>query len=268
MTSLLDDVDQTDVVRIDENRDYLAELTGPGGKYDRAKYQSDTEMWQAIAKGKVLADVTVEHRNKKIDELRADYTKLRDEYNTGPKLQELLDQLTKRQQLLSNDETLDVNEAENQKPGIDLAEIENLVSNKIQETERRKREEANLSIVKSKLKERYGNNANNVLIEQVEKLGLTVEDAEALAKKSPEAFMRTLGLDQQPQGETFQSPPTSNQRSDTFLPSSQKRTWSYYQKMKKENPDLYYSPKISNQMVQDAAALGDAFKDGDYHIWN
>jgi hypothetical protein len=42
------------------------------------------------------------------------------------------------------------------------------------------------------------------------------------------------------------------------------RTWSYYEKLRKENPNLYRTAKTHEQMVQDAMALGDEFKDGDY----
>jgi hypothetical protein len=42
------------------------------------------------------------------------------------------------------------------------------------------------------------------------------------------------------------------------------RTWSFYEKLRKENPHLYRTTKTHEQMVQDAMALGDAFKDGDY----
>jgi hypothetical protein len=38
-----------------------------------------------------------------------------------------------------------------------------------------------------------------------------------------------------------------------------KRTWAYYQELKKTNPKLYLDPKISVQMDKDAIALGDAF---------
>ena len=42
------------------------------------------------------------------------------------------------------------------------------------------------------------------------------------------------------------------------------RTWSFYEKLRKENPNLYRTAKTHEQMVQDAMALGDDFKDGNY----
>jgi hypothetical protein len=50
-------------------------------------------------------------------------------------------------------------------------------------------------------------------------------------------------------------------RSDSFAPKSDKRTYSYYENMRKTNPNLYLDPKISIQMDKDAQALGEAFFD-------
>jgi hypothetical protein len=43
------------------------------------------------------------------------------------------------------------------------------------------------------------------------------------------------------------------------------RTWSYWEKMRKENPALYRSPAQSAQRIKDAMALGKDFEDGDYN---
>jgi hypothetical protein len=73
-----------------------------------------------------------------------------------------------------------------------------------------------------------------------------------------------LGLNQPaPQG--FQSPMRSSQRNDNFSSQPQKRTWAYYQEMKKADPKMYYNTKIANQMLDDMVELGDAFKDGDFN---
>jgi len=43
------------------------------------------------------------------------------------------------------------------------------------------------------------------------------------------------------------------------------RTWSFYEKLRKENPNLYRTAKTHEQMVKDAAALGPNFEDGDFN---
>jgi hypothetical protein len=44
----------------------------------------------------------------------------------------------------------------------------------------------------------------------------------------------------------------------------QARTWSFYEKLKKENKAEYLEPKVQRQMNLDAVALGDKFFDGDF----
>jgi hypothetical protein len=43
------------------------------------------------------------------------------------------------------------------------------------------------------------------------------------------------------------------------------KTWSQYQQIKKENPTLYYTGKIQEQMIKDADTLGERFKDGNFN---
>lgn len=47
--------------------------------------------------------------------------------------------------------------------------------------------------------------------------------------------------------------------------AQKQRTWSYYQKMKKEDPDRYWKGKTQEQMVIDASALGEGFQDGGFN---
>ncbi len=86
---------------------------------------------------------------------------------------------------------------------------------------------------------------------------MSIEDVNALAKKSPEAFFRVMGLNEK-QSDLFQTPPKSGQRNDNFAPKGQtKRDWAYYQEMKKANPKMYLDPKIAVQMHNDVLAIGE-----------
>lgn len=245
--------DPLDQIQIDPNKNYLEELVGDG-----KKFKSPEE----LAKGKYESDLYVEHLKARLDEMRNDYLRLDTDYKSRAKLEELIDQLkTPQQQLTSNENNHTVNEA-NTKPAIDYKEVESLVSSKIMEHESSKREQQNFDLVKSKLKERFGNNYQAVLKEQMDSLGLEENFINDLAKKHPQVLFKTLGLDQPVQRESFDSPPRSTSR---FTPTTpQKRTWSYYQKMRKEDPRLYHDPRTQVQMHKDATTLGDDFKDGDW----
>jgi hypothetical protein len=259
---LLNDTNQEDQIQIDPNKDYFAELTGPGGKFDRSKYESEADMYKAIARGKVEADKYVDHLKARHDELRQDWTKLREEYNAGPKLKEYLDQLVNQKQQIETQHT----PVEDTRPVLNPDDIEKLLEQKLSAREQQRLEEQNYKAVEKKLAEHYGPQYQSVLKQQVAELGLDKDFVNDLARKHPSVLYRTLGIEGQKRDENFQSPPTSSQRRDPFAPTM-KRTNAYYQKLRKENPTLYRTPKIQDQMFKDAIALGDEFNDGDWNAY-
>ena len=262
---LLKTIEPNDQIQLDESKDYFAELTAPGAKFDLTKFDNDPlKAAAAIAKGKWHADATLEIRNKQHDELRADWQKLREEYNAGPKLKEYLDQIVNQQQTLHKEPPVD-----DVKPVFDETTLEKLLDEKlnakITAREQERKEEANFRAVESKLAEHYGNNYQSVLKQQVDQLGLDPQFVNTLARQHPEVLFRTLGIGKQ-EDNLFQAPVHSTQRRDQFAPA-QKRTNSYYQKIRKENPTLYRSPKMQDQMLKDYQALGSEFEDGDWNAY-
>lgn len=243
-----------DQVQIDETKNYLAELVGEGKKF---KTPED------MARGKYESDIYIQIQNKRMDDLRKDYLALRDESMSRANLKEIVDQLSNKQ--LASSEHTPANEVPTEKPAISSEDIEKIFERKLYESDLSKRQRENFNIVVAKLKERFGANYSTALKPRVEDLRLTDEDVNTLAKKSPEAFFRLMGLDQPAQDDAFQSPPKSSQRPDQFAPKSQKRTWSYWDNLRLTNPTLYYDPKSSEQMVKDAKALGKEFEDGNYN---
>lgn len=262
--NLLDDTNKNDQVNIDENKDYFAELTAPGAKFDISKYDNDPlKAAAAIAKGKWHADALVELRNRQIDETREDYLKMREEYNAGPKLKELIDQY----QAAAVNNQANTPSGDDVKPvSFDPKDIETLLEQKLSQREQQKREEANYKLVESKLTQEYGNNYQAILKQQVDQLGLDKDFVNELARKHPQVLFRTLGLEGQKQDGSFQTPLQSTQRRDPFA-STEKRTNAYYQKLRKSDPVAYRSPKIQDQMFKDMVALGSEFEDGDWNAY-
>lgn len=235
---------------IDPNKDYLAELVGEGKKFKDA---------QSLARAKAEADFTIDMFKQRMDEMRADYKELHEARQAGATLKELADQL-KAQQKPEGTFT-PANELNVQPEEVD---IDKKIDARMAQREAELKEQENLSRVQQTLKDRFGNNYQSVLSEQRDALRLSDKEVNDLARKSPEAFFRVMGINQMNQDNTFQTPPRSVSRSDSFAPSVPKRTWKYYQDLKRTDANLYYSPKIFNQMLKDAEELGDAFKDGDY----
>jgi len=229
MNELLD-VDQTQ-----DNKNYLSDLVGEGKKFKTP---------EELAKGKYFADAAIS-----IEEI-----------NARESLEELLGQL--KQQDLTSSKNTPAKEVST-KPMIDQTEMESLISSRIERHEKQKTEEANLAQVRSKLKEQYGDKVSDVLKSKMNELSVSEEDINAMAKKNPNLFFNSLGLNQQTR-EGFQAPPRSAIRSQDFKPSTEQRTWAWY-KSKYKNRDFVTNKDINVQMAKDAADLGEAFYDGDFY---
>lgn len=251
MTDLLQ-APQSD--QIDDTKDYYSELVGPGKKYVDEK---------ALAKANVHGTATIEVMKKRLDDLTEDYKKVREENITKAKLEELYDKLSTLQPGSSNNTQAT---QQNDQPPLALKDIDAMVSNKLAQAKVTEKENHNLDTVKAKLIERYGSNYQTAVNQQIATLGLTSEDFHSIAKKSPAALFKTLGIDQQ-NNEGFQTPLRSSQRNDNFAPTgTAKRTWSYYQELKKKDPYLYNDRRTAVQMTKDAVELGEAFRDGTYYV--
>jgi hypothetical protein len=238
-----------DLPQIDPQKNYLEELVGDG-----KKFKSPEE----LARGKAEADMYIEHMKQRQDELRSDYAKLRDEYNAGPKLKETLDQYM--QELKQSQGTTNPLGQQEDKSVLDEAKLSDIVKQHLIANKQLEKEENNAAAVESKLQEAYGTNYKQLVKQQIDQLGLSVEYFNDLARKHPAVLYRTLGLEGQRQQENFQTPPSSTRGSDPFG-GAKKRTESFYQEIRKNDPMKYRDPKTQDQMFKDAQEQGEAFFD-------
>lgn len=253
MTNLFEQADNS-LPQIDESKDYLDELVGENKKFKDAK---------ELAKGKFYADKMIEIQNARLDQMREDYLKMRDESASRAKLEELIDQLQQKQTSIPI-----TPREEDDKPQFDPNKMDEIISQKIKAHEAVKKQTENLNQVKNKLREQFGSNYSNVLKERTEAQGLSEDFVNNLAQEHPDVLYRILGVNQpQSQDNLFSTPPRSQQRSDSFAPKPpQKRTWSYYDGLKKQDPNAWLNPKIAVQMQKDAIEYGDAFYDGNFYV--
>lgn len=245
-TNLMEE--SNDPLKFDPNKNYLEELVGDGRKFKTP---------EELAKGKYMSDVHISTLERINDELREDLLKTREQAVAAERLQELLNKLEQNADLTSRNTPSN----EDKGPGVDLTQVESLVSSKLQEMKLSEKQEANRQLVEAKLTERFGSNYKSVLKDQAKALELTDDEVNQMASNKPNLFLKTFGLDTEPKVERFQTPVRSEVRSSNFAPNVQKRTLSYYQNLRKENPQLYFDRKIAVQMDQDAQALGKDFFD-------
>jgi hypothetical protein len=244
-----------DQVELDSNKQYFEELVGEGKKF---KTPED------LAKGKYHADQTINILERKLDEMRNDYKRLDENNKASAKLQDLIDQLTAKSNPTQDNNTQ--SSSESQPAVLDESKVSALVMAEMHKAKQAEREDENYKLVEKTLREKFGNNYKTILQEKTETLGLPKELINNLARQHPTVLFKTLGLDEQPStNNMFQAPPRSAWQKDNFAPSTQKRTWSYYQELKKKTPNLYNDQKINQQMIEDYKALGKDFEDGDFN---
>lgn len=245
--NILDTNNQNDP-QIDPNKNYLEELVGEG-----KKFKSPEE----LARGKAESDMYIEHMKQRHDELREDYRKLHDEYNTGPKLKETLDQYMQELRQSQGNQLPPVQE--DKSVPLDETKLNDLVKQHIAANKQLEAEDTNAKSVESKLQEAYGPNYKQIVSQQISQHGMTADFFNQLARQHPSVLLRTLGIDGQQAREGFQSPISSTQRSDPF--NKNKRTEAYYDKMRRESPMEYRNPKIQDQMFKDVQEQGEAYFD-------
>lgn len=232
-----------------EPESYFAEFVGDGKKY------RDQE---ALAKSKYEADKHITQVEAENKELRDRLASFSEQSKSQANLESLIDQLSKMQKTNNNQEKVE------NKPELDMDHIKSLLKEEVKGEfnafEIANRERSNQEMVRSKLKEQFGDNYSSVVRERINDLGLSEERFNALAKEAPQFLLKTLDVIPQ---ERYQAPPKSG--AQLTPKGATKRTWSYYQDLKKNNPNLYRDPNTMAQMERDAIALGDAFSDGDYN---
>lgn len=239
--------------QIDNNKNWFEELVGENKKF---KTPAD------LAKGKAESDHYIRILEKRLDDLRNDYTSLRNDATSRANLEQLVNQLREAQRPASSDNQ-NANEDMSNKPVFNPDEVKSMISNELQEFEKKRSAEQNYKLVSDKIRQHFGNNYQSALTQQISELGMSPEEFNDLARRNPNLVLRTLGLDRPATQDTFQPPPRGSQQT-SFTPTTEKRTWSYYQKMKRENPAQYHNPKTAIQMEKDYLALGTEFEDGDF----
>lgn len=211
-----------------------------------------------LLKSKIDSDSYVKTLEMRLDDFRDMYLKLKEQSEKQTKLEDLVKQLDQRPQPqpLTNSNT-PANEVQ---PAFKPEDLIPLMQKQIQEDRAVNKQQENANLVKAKLIERFGLNYPNIIQDQIQQLGLTTEDFNSLARKSPAALFKTLGLEDTMQRESFQAPPRSNVQFQPRVEQKHKPK-SYYAELKKSNPRLYMDPKVLNKMEEDSQALGEAFFD-------
>lgn len=225
------------------NESFISQLVGEGKKF------KDLE---ALAKGKLEADRHIGEITKTLDELRAELAK--QDYAKS-----LLDTMSKGSETRTEQPPPNTPSPSNTENTTQSAsDIESLVEKVITEKEKNRTVSQNIAVVGEEMERQFGDKAGQILKSKSQELGMSIDRLKEIAAESPTAFFQLIGVNAQKKA-TMNTVTQSSVRSETFNSNSQDRDFDYYQKIRKENRSLYYSPKIQNMMLQDRERLGSRF---------
>lgn len=208
---------------------------------------------EVLAKGKLEADTYIQSLEEQLSELRSDLDK--QDYS-AQLLQELRGKAT--------DSTVDpvlptTNTAETQDTatpaGLSEEDLKSLVDKALSDKEKQTVTERNQKLVEEELTKQFGTEAQAEVNKRAKELGMSLERMQEIASESPSAFLSLMGQAKQ----NFDPMVNSSVRTESVNQTSSDRDWNYYQKLRKENRSLYYSPKVQQQMLNDKLRLGERF---------
>lgn len=238
MTDLFDGNNED---HVDPDKNYLEDLVGENKKFKSV---------EDLARGKHESD-------QFISRLQAELEGLRTELKTRTTVEELIN---KRPTEPSTPPAANQGQ-EGEKPASALTadQIEELLSRKLTEHESARTAAQNLQLAKAKLQEAFGAAYVAKLDEASQALGMTRDELNKLAATRPQAFLRLVGADaQRPSEPDLFVPPTSGTQAPTKGASTE-RNKAFYDRIRQANPSEYWSPKVQNQMHNDALRLGERF---------
>lgn len=245
-SSATTDSTTTDTQQTQTKESFVDHLVGDGKKF------KDIE---ALAKGKLEADRHIGEITKTLDELRAELAK--QDYAKN-----LLEQMSKGSETgAEQPPPVTTSSSNTENTTQSASDFEALVEKVITAKEKSKTASQNISVVGEEMQKQYGDKTADVLKAKSLELNMSLDRLKEIAAESPTAFFQLIGVKKMGEKTSTSTGVTTQStiRSENFNSYSQDRTFEYYQKMRKENRSLYYSPKIQNSMLQDRERLGDRF---------
>lgn len=235
----IDPTNLFDVPDIEEDTESAFEsLVGEGKKY------RDQEL---------LAKAALE-KDRFIRQLEQETAALRSELQQRVTLEEFMDKVNSGKAI----EDVARIESPPAERGVSPEDIENRVIQRLSDARDVERRHQNAKTVKEVLLQKLGKDYLRTLADKAEELGVNDKFLTELAQTQPKAFLSLFNA--MPVGKPDVSfTPPSGISTERMPRASSEKTWSYFEKLRKENPVVYFSPKTQNDMHKEATRQGDAF---------
>ena len=210
---------------------------------------------ETLAKGKLEADGYIKNLEDQLVQMREDMKKQDYQADLLAQLQNKATETTTVNNGESNNNNGSI-DTQNTTGVVDEDTLKSLVEKTLTQREKNSTVQQNLSQVDKELESSFGTEAAATVQKKAEELGMSMDRLRDIASESPSAFFTLIG---QPE-KTFSPMVQGSVRTEGVnMQASADRNWSYYQNLRRENPNEYYSPKIQQQLIQDKMKMGDKF---------
>jgi C4-type Zn-finger protein len=234
------------------------EETSPQGSFLSKLVEAKGENWkdpEVLAKGKIEADGYIQTLEGQLTQMREDLKKKEYQDEVLEQLQKKATESTAVNNGVPNNNNSNT-EGENTTRNLSEEDLKSLVEQTLNQREADAVTKTNLQRVDEELDKTFGTNAEEVVKKKAEELGMSMDRLSEIASESPNAFFTLIG---EPKP-TFNPMVNGSVRTEGVnMQVSTDRNWQYYQKLRRENPNQYYEPKMQQQLLQDRMRLGDNF---------
>lgn len=250
--------DGTATAQTEQNAEQTQQETTPSESYLQKLVEAKGDNWkdpEVLAKGKLEADGYIKTLEEQLAQMREDLKKQEYQAQVIEQLQNKAADSTAAKNGVPNDNGSA--EAQNTTGNLSEEDLKSLVEKTLAQREKETSVKQNLSQVDKALDDMFGTEALSVVQKKAQELGMSIERMQDIAAESPNAFFALIGeKPKQPMNPMIQG---SVRTEGVNMQASAERDWSYYQKLRRENKNLYYTPKIQQQLMEDKMRLGDKF---------
>lgn len=226
-----------------DNVDYAA--------WAKEKYGDDP---QALAKAAF-------HKDKHIERIERENGETREELNKRITMEELLAKIESNKASPNTEhESREREQNSSSNPNVSIEELEARLEQKMKDTLHQSKQQdvakANVDYCHRELEKAWGPNYREKAAAMLRDLDTDATTMGHLAEKNPKLFLSAMLKGTATQASKGYEPPRS---SFSPAPTNQERNYAYYEKIRKEDRNKYWSREVQDQMVKDVNRLGDDF---------
>lgn len=250
--------DGTATAQTEQTAEQTQQAPAPSESYLQKLVEAKGENWkdpEVLAKGKLEADGYIKTLEEQLAQMREDMKKQEYQAQILEQLQNKATESTAvKNGVPNNNGNVD---GQNTTAPINEEDLKSLVEKTLTQREQQSLVKQNLAQVDKALEESFGTEALTVVQKKAQELGMSLERMKDIAAESPNAFFALIG--EKPKQALNPMIQGSVRTEGVNMQASTERNWSYYQKLRRENKNLYYTPKVQQQLMEDKMRLGDKF---------